>query len=458
MSLPDHPPLQPDRAAERRARVRARWTPPPGPLPAGDGGDPALRPGEGETLDALAGEWRIFQRRDGHRYSTDDLLTAWYGASLMAARGVDVQRYADLGAGIGSVTMIAAWRLRNAQVLAIEAQALSAGLCARSQRYNGLDSRVTRKLGDRREATFSPEYAGWAELVTGSPPYIPEGRGTVSQRPQCDPCRFERRVGLELRNGNDGEGLVSRRHEQIDGKRGAAALPQRGRRRAGTELRDLDEVDACVAEHLQQSAPWPRVEGEGLPACEVHVFGGVGSRAHAELVEENSIGVGADEHGARAKEAVIVQARQGCEGPPVHQAEALSAEHSQRRNERFQFRDASAERRGRRVRSLRVHGAAEIGLSLAAIAVIELVRVEAEAGGVGPFHHRARGAHEDLVLALGVAPKVREEHGERRRMERVQRLGQAYPLYTEGSGYYGIRRRWYPSALVSVFWDQRATG
>ena len=62
----------------KRSRVRANWTPPPGPLPAGDGGDARLRPGEGESLDMLSGEWRIFQRKDGHRYSTDDLLCAWF--------------------------------------------------------------------------------------------------------------------------------------------------------------------------------------------------------------------------------------------------------------------------------------------------------------------------------------------------------------------------------------------
>jgi hypothetical protein len=29
------------------------------------------------TLDILAGDWRIFQLRTGHRFSADDLLTAW---------------------------------------------------------------------------------------------------------------------------------------------------------------------------------------------------------------------------------------------------------------------------------------------------------------------------------------------------------------------------------------------
>src|ERR1700685_2703045 len=94
----------------RRARVRSRWSPPEGPLPAGPGGDPSLAPGSGESLDMLSGEWRIFQRRDGHRYSTDDLLCAWFGAQACAARGVAVDRALDLGSGIGSIAMMVAWK------------------------------------------------------------------------------------------------------------------------------------------------------------------------------------------------------------------------------------------------------------------------------------------------------------------------------------------------------------
>ena len=29
-----------------------------------------------ETLDAISGHFRLFQLRDGHRFSTDDILTA----------------------------------------------------------------------------------------------------------------------------------------------------------------------------------------------------------------------------------------------------------------------------------------------------------------------------------------------------------------------------------------------
>jgi tRNA1Val (adenine37-N6)-methyltransferase len=180
----------------RRARVRAKWTPPPGPLPAGDGGDPDLAPGRDESLDMLSGEWRIFQRRDGHRYSTDDLLCAWFACARAEERGVRVQRALDLGAGIGSIAMMVAWKHPDARVVAVEAQELSLALFARSIRFNGAGGRIDLRRGDLRDAKLVPESRAF-DLVTGSPPYFDEAAGVVSDRPQRGPCRFEQRGGVE---------------------------------------------------------------------------------------------------------------------------------------------------------------------------------------------------------------------------------------------------------------------
>jgi tRNA1Val (adenine37-N6)-methyltransferase len=109
----------------RRERVRAGWQPPPRPLPAGLGEDPALRPGPGESLDMLSGEFRLFQRKDGHRYSTDDLLAAWYACRVAEDCGVEVRRYVDLGSGIGSSAMRVAWKRPQMRGVAIEARALA---------------------------------------------------------------------------------------------------------------------------------------------------------------------------------------------------------------------------------------------------------------------------------------------------------------------------------------------
>ena len=52
----------------------------PGPAPPG-ALDSASAIGPDETLDAISGDFRLFQLARGHRFSTDDVLTAFYGTS-----------------------------------------------------------------------------------------------------------------------------------------------------------------------------------------------------------------------------------------------------------------------------------------------------------------------------------------------------------------------------------------
>jgi tRNA1Val (adenine37-N6)-methyltransferase len=146
-----------------------------------------------ETLDAISGHFRIFQLRDGHRFSTDDVLTAWYGTSW-APRAASVL---DLGSGIGSVGMIAAWRLPGARLVTIEAQEESVRLARKSVAYNGLGSRYEIRHGDFREEG-GPEGPPLRpderfDLVLGSPPYFPLDAGVHGDHPQKIACRFEMR-------------------------------------------------------------------------------------------------------------------------------------------------------------------------------------------------------------------------------------------------------------------------
>jgi tRNA1(Val) A37 N6-methylase TrmN6 len=145
----------------------------------------------GETLDYLCGHFRIFQYERGHRYSTDDVLTAWY-ATQWAPR---VDRAADLGSGIGSVALITAWRLPGARFCTVEAQAMSARLARKSIQYNGLESRFTVYEGDLRDPSILGNEAPF-DLVTGSPPYWPASAATGAAHPQAVPARIEIRGGV----------------------------------------------------------------------------------------------------------------------------------------------------------------------------------------------------------------------------------------------------------------------
>ena len=156
------------------------WTRPGQHPPAG------LEPEPGETLDHLCGHFRIFQYLKGHRFSTDDILAAWFGTTWCP----QARRIADLGSGIGSVGMAAAWRCPGATVHTVEAQAISARLARKSAAYNGLLDRYHIHEGDLRDpGLFAGE--GPFDLVLGSPPYWPVGSRVEASHPQAIPARLE---------------------------------------------------------------------------------------------------------------------------------------------------------------------------------------------------------------------------------------------------------------------------
>jgi tRNA1Val (adenine37-N6)-methyltransferase len=156
----------------------------PGPLPPGATASPDVPPTE--TLDAISGHFRLFQLRDGHRFSTDDVLTAWYGTTWVPR----ASRVLDLGSGIGSVGMVAAWRLPSAAFVTVEAQEESVRLARKSAAFNGLEGRYEIRHGDFRDPGVLGDDERF-DLVLGSPPYFPRGTGIEGDHPQKVQCRFE---------------------------------------------------------------------------------------------------------------------------------------------------------------------------------------------------------------------------------------------------------------------------
>ncbi len=139
------------------------------------------------TIDGLTRDWKIAQRRRGHRHSTDDLLTGWYAAE----KAPRATRLLDLGSGIGSVGLLALWRApAGATLTAVEAQEVSFALLERNVAMNGLGARVRAVLGDLRAVRFPGEAF---DLVTGSPPYFDTRAGIVPADSQKAHARFELR-------------------------------------------------------------------------------------------------------------------------------------------------------------------------------------------------------------------------------------------------------------------------
>jgi tRNA1(Val) A37 N6-methylase TrmN6 len=154
--------------------------------------------GEAITVDGLTllpgRSYRIFQRRKGHRHSTDDLLTAWYALEqvdrIRDPQQPGVTRSLDLGTGIGSVGLLVLAGLDPDPVLTcIEAQDVSYRFLRENIRANAIEDRVRAHHGDLRELSLAERFP----LITGSPPYFDVASGIVPSDPQKAHARFELR-------------------------------------------------------------------------------------------------------------------------------------------------------------------------------------------------------------------------------------------------------------------------
>ena len=148
-----------------------------------------LEPTDEESLDALIGDWKIFQLKRGHRFSTDDLMTAWMAWRFRP----EGHRLLDLGCGLGTVGLLTLHKMaQGASLTGVEVQEVSFKLAQRTVLFNRLQERVTLVHSDLRDNGWFEEGEVW-DLITGSPPYFPLGTAVVSPHPQRAGARMELR-------------------------------------------------------------------------------------------------------------------------------------------------------------------------------------------------------------------------------------------------------------------------
>ncbi|MDB4934423.1 MAG: tRNA ((6))-methyltransferase TrmN6 [Labilithrix sp.] len=197
--------LSPEQLEERRAALEAEL-------------------GEPITVDGLSATFRIFQRKKGHRHSTDDLLTAWYALE----KSPPVTRALDLGTGIGTVgLLVLAGMPSDMRLTCIEAQDVSYRFLRENIRANGVEDRVEALHGDLRELARGERFP----LVTGSPPYFDVAAGIVPSDSQKAHARFE------LRGDVRDYARIAKRHLEPGGLF-ALCFPWPQKARALTALRD----------------------------------------------------------------------------------------------------------------------------------------------------------------------------------------------------------------------------
>lgn len=144
-----------------------------------------------ETLDRFTDALRILQKKRGHRAATDDTLLAWAGGAAQP----EASRVLDLGSGKGTVAMLLLQQMPSCRVIGVEAEPVSHDLALRNRQLNGLAERWTPLLGDLRDSAVLDGEAPF-DLITGAPPFMPVGSGTMPQDPLRAAGRFELRGGV----------------------------------------------------------------------------------------------------------------------------------------------------------------------------------------------------------------------------------------------------------------------
>ena len=100
---------------------------------------------KGEQLCNLVGRWRILQRIGSHRWTTDDIVTAYIAATFLVdenkvSDSTAEIKYLDLGTGNGSVLQMVTWyllsKLKGVKAYGIEARSEAVGLARRSLAFN----------------------------------------------------------------------------------------------------------------------------------------------------------------------------------------------------------------------------------------------------------------------------------------------------------------------------------
>jgi tRNA1(Val) A37 N6-methylase TrmN6 len=145
------------------------------------------------SLDRLTAGFSVFQRVKGHRFSSDDMVTAWAALQVCPTP----ERIVDLGCGLGSVLLHLAWSAPTATLVGVEAQAVSYALLERNVAHNHLSERVRILNGDFRQPDVMEALGGPFDLVTGTPPYFPTGTASSARDEQRARARLETRGGVE---------------------------------------------------------------------------------------------------------------------------------------------------------------------------------------------------------------------------------------------------------------------
>ncbi len=137
---------------------------------------------------------RIYQPRNGYRYSMDPVILA---AQVMPSPGCKI---IDIGCGCGIIPLIIGFRYKNVHIIGIEIQSQLAELATKNITGNQMSDRIQILNKDIRTTTsFDIHFfdsPGVADIIVSNPPYKKKDTGRLNPNIQKAMARHE--IKLEL--------------------------------------------------------------------------------------------------------------------------------------------------------------------------------------------------------------------------------------------------------------------
>jgi tRNA1Val (adenine37-N6)-methyltransferase len=145
----------------------------------------------GKTLDALfEGRLKVWQRKEGYRFSIDALLLAHF------ADPRPKDRVLDLGTGCGVIPLILVFREKAETVIGVEVQPSLADLARRNIILNHQSSRIEIWEKDLKDLE-TEGMEGKFDFVLSNPPYRKVGSGRINPLEEKAVARHEIQATLE---------------------------------------------------------------------------------------------------------------------------------------------------------------------------------------------------------------------------------------------------------------------
>jgi len=148
-----------------------------------------FKPESNETLDTIR-EIKLFQAKDGYRFSVDAVLLENFISARRLEKGI------ELGCGSGVISILLAKRLNSTNITAVEIQETLAKRAERNIRLNNLDDRIkllSRDIRELRKVFNTNEF----DFVFSNPPFRKPMTGRISYHEERAVARHEIEMTLQ---------------------------------------------------------------------------------------------------------------------------------------------------------------------------------------------------------------------------------------------------------------------